>query len=109
MNKKTKGALEEKVYSSVKKRLSEDSWRGESVRSYAEGNLNSIPEFVIDELSDEFVNSIGRRILSQINTMPLEPASRRNLKDQLKKLLAEMKKDIKTSSKNHLERFFQVY
>jgi len=102
------GNLEEAVYSSVKKRLTE-KWRGESVRSHAEGNLTSIPEFVIDELSDEFVNSLGRRILAQINVQPLEPQTRRNLKAQLTDLLRTMKQDLKNASKSHLDRFFQVY
>lgn len=103
--------FEERVYDSVKKRLLETNtrWRGESTRSYAEGNLTSIPEFVIDELSEEFVNSLGRRIIAQINVQPLEPQTRRNLKAQLNDLLTSMKKDLKNTTKSHLDRFFQVY
>lgn len=106
---KTSNSLEEKVYTKVKERLTESTWRGESVRSYGESNLSSVPEFVIDELADEFVNAIGRRVLSQINSQPVSPTTKRNLQTQLKDLLASIKKDIKNSSKTHLERFFQVY
>jgi len=102
------GGFEDKVYDNVKKRLTE-KWRGQSVRSFAEGNLTSIPEFVIDELSEEFVNNLGRRILAQINVQPLEPETRRNMKAQLSDLLATLKKDLKSTSKGHLDRFFQVY
>jgi len=110
MNKRRKDSkLEEKVYSRVKSRLSEAGWRGESTRSYGESNLSSIPEFYVDELADELVNSIGRRVLSQINTQPVSPETKRNLQQQLKELLASIKKDVKKSVKSHLERFFQVY
>lgn len=101
--------LEEKIYSQVKKRLSESTWRGESTRAYGESNLSSLPDFVIDELADEFVNAIGRRVLSQINSQAVSPTTKRNLQTQLKDLLASIKKDIKNSSKAHLERFFQIY
>lgn len=100
-------SFEDKVYDNVKKRLTE-KWRGQSVRSFAEGNLTSIPEFVIDQLSEEFVNDLGRRILAQINVQPLETKTRRELKAQLKGLLAAMKQDLKSTSKSHLDRFFQV-
>ena len=102
-------SVEKRVYDSVKKRLLETKWRGESTRSYAEGNLTSIPEFVIDELAEEFINNLGRRILAQINVQPLEPQTRRNLKAQLNDLLSSMKKDLKNTSKSHLDHFFQVY
>lgn len=109
MNSKRKNNnIEKQVYSSVKKRLAE-TWRGESVRSYATGNLTSLPEFFIDELAEEFADSIGRKILAQINAQPLEPHTRRNLQSQLKELLQQVKRDVKISTKNHLERFFQVY
>lgn len=104
-------SVKERVYDSVKKRLLETNtqWRGESTRSYAEGNLTSIPEFVIDELAEEFINNLGRRILAQINVQPLETQTRRNLKAQLNDLLSSMKKDLKKTSKSHLDHFFQVY
>lgn len=107
-SKNTTSKLEVDVFNNVKKRLTE-KWNGESVSSFAEGNLSSIPEFVIDELSDEFVNNLGRRILAQINVQPLEPSTRRNMKAQLNDLLTTLKKDLKSATKGHLERFFQVY
>lgn len=110
MNKRSKdNKLEEKVFGRVKKRLSEANWRGETTRSYGESNLSSVPEFYIDEIADELVNSIGRKVLSQINTQPVSPETKRNLHQQLKDLLAAIKKDVKNSVKSHLERFFQVY
>lgn len=110
MKIKKTNALENAVYGNVKKRLNEfGSWRGESTRSYAQGNLSSIPEFKIDEMSEEFSESIGRLILSQINSQPLEPSTKRALQQQLAVLLKELKKDINSAAKSHLDKFFQVY
>ena len=101
-------SFEDKVCDRVKQRLIKE-FRADSVHSYTAGNLVSMPAFVIDELSEEFVNNLGRRVLAQLNAQPLDTKTRRNMKSQLNEMLATMKKDLKSSAKSHLDKFFEIY